>query len=212
MWDLQAHREFATLDGRATSIAVTPENQVIFCMDGRIGVWDIKMGSKPEMLTTDDEVEDIAITYDGSEIVAAISDKVWANPRSLKVYDLLSGQELGLLNGFVTNFGIGKGERDIALEPSAKSGRSGDQLRKESYLRVVSASPAEPVLRVWDIISSDQDHPLVQSTNEDTFGLSRSVVVTKDGRIAAFAGNNGLRIYDIEGRQLKTTLYPDSNI
>ena len=188
VWDATTGQELHTMTGHTSWVqgcAVTPDNKrIISACVKSLKIWDAASGQELRTIQTGNTDWSMgntvfcAVSPDGTWIVSGSEDR--NEDKTLKIWDMASGQELHTLTGH-TGW-----PRSCAVSPDGSW--------------IVSAS-VDKTLRIWDTASGQELRILTGHT-----GKVEACAISPDGSwIVSASSDNTLKIWDAaSGRELRT--------
>jgi WD40 repeat protein len=181
LWDLASGKELLTFQSHPApiyAVAVTPDGKRVVASGYGIKVWKLDSNTEVLSFVTPDWIYALAVTPDGQWVIAG------SNEHTLKVWELTSGRELGVL-------GIPRSRpslvQSIAVTPDGR--------------RAISAA-LDKTLKVWDLKGGRE-----LGTWRGHADRVTAVAVTPDGQRAISASaDQTIKIWDLATGKVTVTL------
>lgn len=193
VFDAETYKEKRrlTIVGDVTSVDISPNGEKILASSyDKIRIWNIENGNLLVDISTD-HCWNAAFSFDGEKILSSsnftFSISSENNPKTIKIWDANSGNELQTLYG----------HKDVII--SAVFSFDGSE--------VLSASNDKTV-RIWSLNSNDNSKILVKN-DARLFG---SVIEPNNKLIAARCEDSTVRVWDMESGKEKFRLKSDNEI
>ena len=185
LWDIVSGQELHSQIGadRVDSVVFSPDGQTLASAMGKtLNLWDVTSWREVRSLDSSGWVSSLAFSPDGRTLVSASADSELgartSNENAVRVWDVLTGQELRALLGHTDQV------RSVAFSPDGRT--------------VVSGS-ADRTVKLWDVATG-----LELRTMAGHAEPVASVAVSPDGQTFV-SGGDTITIWDVpSGRMLRS--------
>jgi WD40 repeat protein len=185
------------------AIAISPDGRLLVSASGdrAVKLWDLGKGRELRTLTAHmDAVSAVAFSSDGKYVAAGDMSQV------IKVWNVSTGQE--------RSFGGGKGiVWSVAFSPDGKAVAAGSSNQIPTDAIDISADRNNNI-ELWDlasgtkrtIYSANPTDEIIGEKGAERTDFMRSVAFSRDGKLLAGGGADGVKIWTIADEKLKTTI------